>query len=140
MLSHKTEMRPRRSTFKTQTRLRRSKKHLKTASRPRRSRLRLHPWSRIPDSTQHQDKINPTLLTFHQNIAATHSLEIDFLPHCANCVLGPLEASALGSNTPPVTTDGMVCYLTVLDSQTACRLSLQVVLLLLTIIRQSYVH
>ena len=56
-LSHKTETRPRRSTFKTETRLRRSifaksqdrdetrrsKKRLETVSRPRRSRPRLHP-------------------------------------------------------------------------------------------------
>jgi len=68
MLSHKTETRPRRSTFKTEMRWRRSifpnsqdrdetemfnlqdrdetkcsKKRLETASRPRRSRPRLHP-------------------------------------------------------------------------------------------------
>ena len=39
-----TETRPRRSTFKTETRRDVPKKRLETASRPRRSRPRLQPW------------------------------------------------------------------------------------------------
>ena len=45
---HKTKVtrpRPRRSTFKTETRRDVPKKRLETASRPRRSRPRLHPWT-----------------------------------------------------------------------------------------------